>query len=128
MPDSPLIYSLIESPGHPDFAGLYARLGFRELKFSAMRKAIGALKKQPPDFVVGEFFYGWANNYAGVNISNLDVFLHSLRKYAPQARVIVLAGKGDLPHVDKLAALFALHAVLAEPIAEVDMQSALEKP
>jgi len=127
MSDSPLIYSLIESPGHPDFSALYARLGFDELKFSAMRKAIGSLKKRPPDFVVGEFFYGWANNYAGVNISNLDVFLYSLQKYAPRARVIVLAGKADLPHVDKLAALFPLHAVLAEPVAEAAMRSALEK-
>lgn len=24
----------------------------------------------PPDFFVGEFIYGWGNNYAGANVSN----------------------------------------------------------
>ncbi len=121
----PLIYSLIESPGHPDFSALYHELGFDECKFTAMRKAIAGLKRAPPDCVVGEFFYGWANNYAGVNLSNLDVFLYSLQKYAPEARVIVLAGKRDLPHVDKLAALFPLHAVLSQPVSGEAMREAL---
>ena len=121
-----LLYSLIESPGHPDLSALYRELGLEELRFGAMRKAIASLKRKAPDFVVGEFFYGWANNYAGVNLSNLDVFLYSLQKYAPTARVIVLAGKNDLPHVDKLAALFPLHAVLAQPVAAEAMREALQ--
>jgi len=43
--------------------------------------------------VVAEFFYGFGNNYAGANLGNLDVFLASLQKYAPEARVIVLVKK-----------------------------------
>jgi len=123
---SKIIFSIIESPSHPTFSSLYQQLGFAEQRFTAMRKAISALKKQKPDVVVAEFFYGFGNNYAGVNVSNLDVFLHSLQKYAPEAKVIVLVSKAERSYVDKLAALFKLHAVLVEPIKPAEMQKVLE--
>lgn len=123
---SKLIYSIIESPSHPAFTGLYESLGFKEQRFTAMRKAISSLKKNQPDVVVAEFFYGFGNNYAGVNVSNLDVFLHSLQKYAPNTKVIVLVSKDERQYVEKLAALFELHSVLIQPVSTTDMLEALE--
>jgi len=120
-----VLYSIVESPTHPDFVQLYRELDFHELRFTSMRKAIAALKTQPPAVVVAEFFYGWGNNYAGVNVSNLDVFLASLRKYAPAARVIVLAGGSDLEHIDKLTSLFDIHRVLPRPADQREMREAL---
>jgi len=93
-----------------------------------MRKAISRLKRTKPDLVVGEFFFGYSNNYAGVNLSNLDVFLYSLQKYAPEARVIVLVEKGELEYVAKLGELFTLHAVLQHPVTEEQMAPQLEVP
>jgi hypothetical protein len=107
---------------HPDFSALYARLGFKESKFSSMRKAIGALKTQTPDLVVAEFMYGYGNNYAGVNVCNLDVFLYSLQKYSGNAGIIVLVDKSEYQYVGKLAALFPLHAVLQYPVREQDIE------
>lgn len=121
----PLLYSIIESPAHPDFSALYGELGLRELRFPSQRKAIAHLKKEPPDWVVAEFFYGYGNNYAGANVSNLDVFLHSRRKYAPNARVIVLAGPSEFPHVNKLTALFDLHAIERLPLDRERMRKLL---
>ena len=71
-----------------------------------MRKAIKKAKRNPPDFVVAEFVYGWGNNYAGVNLSNLDVLLYALEKFAPDTRVIVFADKDERPHVDRLLDIF----------------------
>lgn len=90
-----------------------------------MRKAIGALKQQAPDFVVAEFMYGYGNNYAGVNVSNLDVFLYSLQKYSSSTRIIVLVAPAELQYLDKLAALFPLHAVLPLPVDEQALERAL---
>ena len=90
-----------------------------------MRKAISHLKKQQPDFVVADFLYGYGNNYAGVNVSNLDVFLHSLQKYAPEAKVIVMVEKEELRHVSKLVDLFTLHAVLQYPVTKQAMTEML---
>lgn len=123
---APVLFSIIESPAHPDFSRLYARLGLDERRFASMRKAIGALKTQVPDIVVAEFIYGYGNNYAGVNVSNLDVFLYSLQKYSPNARIIVLVERGELRYVDRLAALFPLHAVLPLPVNEQDLAQTLD--
>jgi len=124
---APVLFSIIESPAHRDYSRLYARLGFNEQRFASMRKAISALKMQRPDFVVAEFIYGYGNNYAGVNVSNLDVFLYSLQKYSPNARIIVLVERGELQYIDRLVALFPLHAVLALPVDERDLEQALNR-
>ncbi len=116
-----LIYSVIESPAHPNLTALYRRLGLEEIKLNSVRKAIAQLKKRPPDWVVADFSYGYANNYAGVNVSNLDVLLSSLRRYAPQARVVVLAQQAEFQYVDKLKALFEVHAALPYPVQAAQM-------
>lgn len=119
------VFSVIESPTHPDFGAVYERLGLEHLRLTSTRKAIAQLKEQTPDFVVAEFFYGYGNNYAGVNISNLDVLLFSLQKYAPKAKVIVLVDKGECQFVDKLNEILPLHAVLTQPVSGPEMEAAL---
>ena len=119
------LFSVIESPAHPNFTALYKRLKINEVKFNSIRKTIAQLKKQQPDFIVAEFSYGYSNNYAGVNISNLDVMLASLRKYAPDARVIVMVDKSEQQYVGKLAELFPLYAVLQFPVREQQIEALL---
>ena len=121
----PQILSVVESPVHPNFSALYRRLGFEEVKLNSQRKAIGQLKKSKPVFLVAEFNYGYANNYAGVNVSNLDTLLASLRRYSPDTRVIVLVEKAEQQYVDKLAALFPLYEVLVLPVTPQKMTDVL---
>ncbi len=125
---SPVLFSIIESPAHRDFSRLYRRLGITEVKLGSMRKAISALKTHTPDYVVAEFMYGYGNNYAGVNVSNLDVFLYSLQKYSTNARIIVMVERREMQYVEKLAALFPLHAVLPLPVSEQDLGNVLKEP
>jgi hypothetical protein len=106
----PTLLSIIESSMHPNFGRLYHKLGFEEKIVNSIRKAISLLKSQQPDFIVAEFFYGYGNNYAGVNISNLDVFLSTLQKYSPHTKVIVIVEKSERQYVDKLNELFPIHA------------------
>jgi two-component SAPR family response regulator len=120
-----LIYSIIETAAHPNFSVLYRQHGMEEQRFTNMRKAMAALKKRVPDYIVAEFIYGYSNNYAGVNISNLDVLLYSLQKYAPDCRVIVFCNKGEEEYTDKLQAIFPLHAVLTKPVQPADLQAAI---
>jgi hypothetical protein len=106
---------------HPDFSSVYHHTNLQEIKLRSMRKAINELKKQQPDYVVAEFFYGYGNNY----ISNLDVFLYSLQRYAPKARVIVMVDKSERQYVDKLNDIFPLHAVLQHPVSQAQITSLL---
>jgi 2-C-methyl-D-erythritol 4-phosphate cytidylyltransferase len=121
----PALLSIIESSMHPNFGELYKSMGIEETRTNSIRKAIAHLKKHQPDFIVCEFFYGYGNNYAGVNISNLDVLLSTLQKYASQPRVIVIVDKSERQHVDKLKNLFPLHTVLIYPAKKEDMEQAL---
>jgi hypothetical protein len=61
----------------------------------------------------------------GANVYNLDVFLASLRKQAPGARVIVLVSKEEVQYVPRLAERFGLHAVLTLPVTEADVEAIL---
>lgn len=121
------LFSIIESSAHPNFTKLYDTLGIEEIKISSMRKAIATLKKQQPDFIVAEFFYGYGNNYAGVNISNLDVLLYSLQKYSADTKVIVLVDKGEFQYVGKLNEIIKLHDVFKYPVSNEQMQKALTR-
>ena len=122
---APILFSIVESPGHPNLADLYRRLGIQEERLASQRKAMQALKRTRPDFVVAEFFYGFGNNYAGANLSNLDTFLASLQRYAPAARVIVLVDKAQRAYVEQLAARFPLHAILVQPVRPADLEPLL---
>ena len=119
------LFSIIESPTHPNIGPYYKSLGIEETRLPSMRKALSLLKKQQPDFIVCEFFYGYGNNYAGVNVSNLDVMMHTLEKYSPATRVIVLVDKSEREYVDKFIELFPVHAVLVYPIEPQQMGAAL---
>jgi len=119
------LLSIIESSAHPNFTELYNSLGIQENKVNSMRKAIASLKKQQPDFIVAEFFYGYGNNYAGVNISNLDVLLYSLQKYSAQTKVIALVDKDEFKYVDKLNKIIELHDVFKLPVSKKQIQGSL---
>jgi hypothetical protein len=121
------LFSIIESPGHPDFSELYRSLDITETKIPSMRKAISMLKKQQPDYIVAEFFYGYGNNYAGVNISNLDVMLYSLQKYSAHTKVIVLVDKSEYNYVDKLNDIIRLHDVIKHPVNKDLLAKAIQR-
>ncbi len=115
------IFSVIESPTHPYFTALYQKLGIEELCFKSMRKLLSKIKNTQPDFIAAEFFYGYGNNYAGVNISNLDVMLYSLQRYSPDTKVIVFVDKNERQYVDKFNDILPLYAVFTRPVNESEI-------
>lgn len=120
------LYSVIESRTHPYLTPLYNKLGVDEICFKHMRKLISKVKEVQPDYIAVEFFYGFGNNYAGINISNLDVMLYSLQRYSPETKVIVFVEKSQHQYVDKLNDIMPLHAVFTLPITEPDIIVALK--
>lgn len=120
-----LLYALVGSPLACRFPDLYMELGIEAERFDTARNLHRALKQRTPDYFVGEFVYGWGNNYAGANVSNLDVTLRTLQAAAPQARLIIVMQPSETPHIGKLLELFPVHAVLTYPIDEKQMRAAL---
>ena len=120
------LFSLIESPFPPDLLGLCQELGIVAERFDSARNLHRALQKKAPDFFVGEFVYGWGNDYAGATVSNLDVTLRTLQCVAPQAKVIVVMQASEEAHIGKLLELFTIHAVLKFPVAKEQMHATLQ--
>ncbi len=120
------VLTIIESPTFPKMVStLLESLAIKEIQVSSMRKAMNVLKKQKPDFIIAEFFYGYGNNYAGVNVSNLDVLLSSLPRYSPDTRTIVFVQKEEQQYVVKLHELYPLHAAFPYSLPEHILQEAL---
>ncbi len=119
------ILSVIESPTHPRLSRLFESMGAREIQVNSSRNAIKALKTHKPDFIVAEFFYGYGNNYAGVNVSNLDVLLSSLPRYSPETRTIVFVQKDEAQYVEKLHALYPLHGAFLHDTPEYVIEESL---
>ena len=122
------LFSLVESPFSPHFPDLYRELGIVAERFDSARNLHRALQKQAPDFFLGEFIYGWGNDYAGATVSNLDVTLRTLQCTAPQAQMIVFMQPSQAPHIGKLLELFPVHAVLQYPVSEEQMRDVLQIP
>ncbi len=112
------LFSIIESPLHPRLTALYQRLGYDEVQLTSTRKAVSQLKKQKPDLVVADFVYGYSNNYSGIHISNLDVFLMSMQKFAPDTRVIILAAPNEREYAEKMRNICPIEAILPFNVAE----------
>lgn len=121
------ILSIIESPTHPKLSGLYKEIAAREIRVNSSRHAIKALKTHKPDFIVAEFFYGYGNNYAGVNVSNLDVLLSSLPKYSPDTKTIVFVLKDEAQYIEKLNDLYPIHAAFLHDTPEYAIEEVLIK-
>lgn len=122
----PVLFSIIESPVHPNLSALYTRLGFDEVPLTSTRKAVSQLKKQKPDVVVADFVYGFSNNYSGVHISNLDVFLMSMQKFAPDTPVIILTTPTEIEHAEKMRNICAIQAILPFTASEAQLEVELD--
>ena len=116
------LFSIIESPLHPKLTDLYQSMGYEELQLTSTRKAVSALKKQKPDLVVADFVYGYSNNYSGIHISNLDVFLMSMQKFAPDAPVVILAAVDELEYAEKMKDICEIAAILPFNMAEARLK------
>lgn len=122
------LLSLMQSPFPPDFSTLYQELGIVAERFDSARNLHRALQKKAPDYFVGEFVYGWGNDYAGATVSNLDVTLRTLQAAAPRAKIIVVMQASEAPHIGKLLDLFTVDAVLKYPVTAEEMRAVLQTP
>jgi hypothetical protein len=120
------LFSIIESPFHPKLSPLFTQLGFDEVQLTSTRKAVSQLKKQVPDLVVADFVYGYSNNYSGIHISNLDVFLMSMQKFAPGTNVIILAAADELEYAERMREICPIAAIFSFNVEETALAKALD--
>lgn len=121
--NNPLLLSIMELGGYPDFSSLYQRFGYRVEVVNSMRKAARLLKQQEPDVIVTEF--NFQSDFRD-RTSSLETLMAMVQRM-PSTRVIVFYEKEYQHQFERVRNRFAVAAALPFPVSEADLQQALEK-
>ena len=131
MSTEPVLLSIVELGGYPDFTAVYEQSGYEVVKANSMRKALAVLKKQTPAVIVAEFIYG--PTY-GSQLSNFESLFAALQSAAgrhtsvyttPAVHLIALMDKHNRQHFDKLKSRFPTHKVFYFPISAKELKTHL---
>jgi len=112
--DTPILLSIVELGGYPNFAPLYERLGCRVVMERSMRKALTVIKQHKPRVVVAEF--NFQSDFRD-RTSSLESLMAVVQRL-PGTRVIVFYEREYADQLAKLQARFPLFRVMAYPILE----------
>ncbi len=118
----PLLLSIIEIGGYPDFTPLYHELGYQTQTAASVRKAISGMKKQAPDVIVAEF--NFQSDFRD-RTSNLETLLATVRAQYPHCKVIALYEVEFAPAFARLQQSYPIDWALRFPVSHGDMRTAL---
>lgn len=118
----PVLLSIVELGGYPNFVPVYERLGCRVIVETSMRKALAAVKQQEPDIVVAEF--NFQSDFRD-RTSSLESLMSVLQRL-PSTRVVVFYEKEYAHQLARLQARFPLFRVMAYPIDEAALAANAE--
>ncbi len=120
---SPVLLSIVEIGGYPDFTSLYQQKGFEVEQVSSMRKASKLLKKVQPAVVVAEF--NFQSDFRD-RTSSLETLMATVQRI-PGCKVIVFYEKEQRPQLERLLAVFDIFSTLAFPIEASVIGDAIEQ-
>ncbi len=118
---TPVLLSLIELGGYPDFSPLYRRCGFAVETVTSVRKATRVLKQITPRVIVAEFNY--QSDFRD-RTSSLETLMAVVQRL-PETRVIVFYEREYRHQLERLTSRFPVHAELPFPIDEQALEAAL---
>lgn len=120
----PLLLSIVELGGYPNFRPLYERAGFRVLVENRMRKAMSTIKKEKPAVIVAEF--NFQSDFRD-RTSSLESMM-SVVERLPGTRVIVFYEKEYSHQFERLLAIHSFYRTFTFPVPEQELADCLQKP
>ena len=120
--DQGLLLAITELGGYPDFTPIYQRHGFKVEKATSVRNATRQMKKVAPRVIVAEFNY--QSDFRD-RTSSLETLMAVVQRL-PDVRVIVFYEREFAHQLERLTSRFPVHAALAFPIEEADLETALQ--
>jgi len=119
--EKPVLLSIIELGGYPDFTSLYESLGYQVVKADSVRKAVKLIRKEKPRVMVAEF--NFQSDFRD-RTSSLETLLSSTQGVT-EADMIVFYEKEFEPQYQRFLESFEVAASLVFPIEEAQLRSAL---
>lgn len=119
--EKPVLLSIIELGGYPDFASLYESLGYQVVKTDSVRKAVKLIRQKKPVVMIAEF--NFQSDFRD-RTSSLETLLSSTQGVT-NANMIVFYEKEFEPQYQRFLQSFEVAASLVFPIDEIQLRSAL---
>lgn len=120
---SPVLLSIVEIGGYPNFSALYQQKGFAVEQVESMRKASKLLQKVKPAVVVAEF--NFQSDFRD-RTSSLETLMATVQRI-PDCKVIVFYEQEQRPQLERLLAVFDVFATLTFPIDHTALAAVLDK-
>lgn len=122
-PDKPVLISILELGGYPDFTRVYQSLGFEVFTLPSMRKALKFISKNRVDTIVAEF--NFQSDFRDRS-SQVETLMASLAQ-KPQVDVIIFYERGQQQQFQRVADRYPFKAALTYPVQERDIRVVLER-
>lgn len=110
----PVLLSIIEFGGYPDFSALYRNNGYEVVSTDSVRKAVKLIRKHKPAVIVAEF--NFQSDFRD-RTSSLETVFSSLQGVA-DANVVVFYEKEYRHQFERLLNQFRVFEALEFPIDE----------
>jgi hypothetical protein len=120
--NSPVLLSIVELGGYPDFSGLYRANGFDVISTDSVRKAVKLIRKHKPAVIVAEF--NFQSDFRD-RTSSLETVFSSLQGVT-DANVIVFYEKEYRHQFERLLNQFSVFEALEFPIDTDVLNKALK--
>lgn len=119
----PVLLSIVEIGGYPDFKPLYESFGYQVVKTETVRKAVKLIRQHKPAVMVAEF--NFQSDFRD-RTSSLETLLSSTQGVT-DASMIVFYEKEFGPQYQRFLQGFDVEASLTFPVDEVQLRAALER-
>jgi len=118
----PVLLSIIELGGYPNFKPLYEKAGYEVIVETRMRKAMSTIKKMKPAVIVAEF--NFQSDFRD-RTSSLESMM-SVVERLPDTRVIVFYEKEYQHQFERLLAVHSFYKTFTFPIPERELSECLQ--
>ena len=119
--NAPVLLSIIEFGGYPDFTSLYKDYGYHVVSTDSVRKAVKLIRQHRPQIMVAEF--NFQSDFRD-RTSSLETLLSSTQGVT-DASVIVFYEKEFEPQYQRFLQTHEVAASLTFPIEASQLQAAL---
>ena len=120
--ETPVLLSIVEIGGYPDFTALYESLGYQVIRTETVRKAVKLIRQYKPAVMVAEF--NFQSDFRD-RTSSLETLLSSTQGVT-DASMIVFYEKEFGPQYQRFLQSFDVAASLTFPVDEAQLRNALQ--
>lgn len=118
----PVLLSIIELGGYPDFKTLYEALGYQVLQTDSVRKAVKLIRQHKPSVMVAEF--NFQSDFRD-RTSSLETLLSSTQGVTDASMIVFYEKEFEMQY-QRFLQTFDVAASLTFPVDEAQLRAALQ--